>query len=188
MRFAPYLFLLLATACAQTSVSKVLEQGMLQAMTGLTPVPAKDKADVLDATAKLLAKHVTFRSDGTASAYYAMSSRHPVEWQKLVVSHISGQAVTEADRLNGITKRYIVAFGCEAHRSWDTKTNTWGKWYPIGNVTFPAGITFEWINDAWTARESSQLKYFTPGPGPSIAEPKRESSDVGLPPGMSRGK
>jgi hypothetical protein len=45
-----------------------------------------------------------------------------------------------ADRLNGITKRYLVGFGCDAHRSWDTKTNTWGQWYPIGNVTLPAGI------------------------------------------------
>jgi hypothetical protein len=79
-------------------------------------------------------------------------------------------------------------WGCDAHRSWDTKTNTWGQWYPIGNVTFPAGIYFEWINGAWTARESSQLKHFMPGPGSSITEPKCSGKDAGLPPGMTRGK
>jgi hypothetical protein len=36
-----------------------------------------------------------------------------------------------------ISKRYLVAFGCDAHRSWDTKTNAWGKWYPIGNARHP---------------------------------------------------
>ena len=60
--------------------------------------------------------------------------------------------------------------------------------YSIGNVTFPAGIYFEWINGAWTARDSSQLKHFMPGPGPSIAEPKRSGKGADLPPGMSRAK
>lgn len=188
MRFLPCFLLLHAMASAQTNVSKMLEQGILQVVTGITPVPAQEKADILAATSALLAKHVTFRPDGTASAYYTQSGRLPVEWQKFVVSNISGQAVTEADRLNGITKRYIVGFGCDAHRSWDTKTNTWGQWHPFGNVTFPSAILFEWTKGEWIARESFQLKYFTPGPGPSVAEPKRESKDVGLPPGMSRGK
>ena len=60
--------------------------------------------------------------------------------------------------------------------------------YPIGNVTFPAGIYFEWINGAWTARDSTQLKHFMPGPGSSITEPKCSGKDAGLPPGMTRGK
>jgi hypothetical protein len=188
MRFLPFLFLILASASAQTGVGKLLEQGMLQAVAGFSPVPAKDKADVLTATATLLSKHVTFRPDGTAAAYYTRSGRLAVEWKKLVVRNITSQAVTEADRLNGISRRYLVSLGCDAHRSWDTKSTAWGQWYAIGNVTFPAAISFEWINGAWTARESSQLKYFSPGPGPSIAEPKREGKDAGLPPGMTRGR
>jgi hypothetical protein len=188
MRFIPYLFLLLATASAQTSVTKLLGQGVLRMVTGHAPVPAKDKAEILDATATLLTKHVTFRPDGTASAYYTQWGRHPVEWKKFVISHMSGQPITEADRLNGITKRYMVAFGCDAHRSWDTKNNTWGQWYASGNVTFPSGITFEWINGAWVTRVSPQLQYFTPGPGPSITEPKRAAKDADLPQGMTRGK
>jgi hypothetical protein len=178
--------MILVSASAQTSTSKLLAQGLQKSFFSLAPVPAKDKADVLDATATLLAKHVTFRPDGIASAYYTESGRRPVEWKNFIIAHISAQAVTEADRLNGISKRYLVGFGCDAHRSWDTKSNTWGQWYPIGNVTFPSATSFEWKNEAWTAAESFQLKFFTPGPGPSILESKTNPKSDGLPPGMSR--
>lgn len=188
MRFLAVIFMFIASASAQTDITQFLTQGLQQTVAGLAPVPAKDKADVLEATATLLAKHVTFRPDGTESSYYTISGRLPVEWQKFVVLHITGQAITAADRLNGIAKRYLVSFGCDAHRSWDSKTNTWGQWYPFGNVTFPAGIYFEWKNGAWTASESFQLKFFTPGPGPSIDEPKRSGKDADLPSGMTRGK
>lgn len=114
-------------------------------MAGLAPVPEKDKAAVLAATTGLLAKHITLRADGSASAYHTMSStRRPVEWRKFVVTKILTQPVSEADRLNGITQRYLVAFGSEAHRKWDTKTNTWGQWQPRGSVTFPATVALDW--------------------------------------------
>ncbi len=188
MRLLALLLTLTATASAQSNVGNLLEQGMRQVIAGVTPVPEAEKTEILKATADLLVKHVTFRPDGTASAYYSGNvARRPAEWKKLVVSQIVAQAVTEADRLNGISKRYLVGFGCDAHRTWDTKTNAWGQWSPIGNVTFPPGIYFEWKNGAWTAAESFQLKFFTPGPGPSIAEPKRSGKDAGLPPGMTRG-
>ena len=188
MRLALLLFLLVATASAQSDAGKFLEQGLKQAMAGLAPVPTKDKTDILDATAALLAKHMTFRPDATASSYHTMSVKRTVEWQKFVVSHITAQAVTEADRLNGIAKRYLVGFGCDAHRGWDTKTNTWGQWYAFGNVTFPAGIIFESKNSAWIVVESTQLKYFTPGPGPSLLQPRPDPKSDGLPTGMSRAK
>ncbi len=40
----------------------------------------------------------------------------------------------------------------------------------------------------WVACESSQLKFFTPDPGPSIAESKHSGKDARLPPGMTKGK
>lgn len=180
--------MVLCTVSAQTSVGNLLELGMKQAIAGLTPVPKEDKAEILKATADLLSKHLTFRPDGTASAFYTASGRRPVEWKGFVVRQITRQAVTEADRLNGISKRYLVGFSCDAHRSWDTRKNAWGPWYPIGNVTFPSGIHLEWKNGKWTPAESFQLKFFTPGTGPSIEEPKRSGKDAGLPPGMTRGK
>jgi hypothetical protein len=188
MKLLPFLLLCMATASAQSGTDNLLAKGLKQALAGHAPVPAKDKDAILAATSSLLAKHLTFRPDGTASAYYTQSGRCPVEWKNFVVRHITLQAVTEADRLNGISKRYLVAFDCDAHRTWDTKKSAWGEWLPIGNVTFPTAVVFEWKNGAWTAKESFQLKYFIPGPGPSIAEPKRQGNNAGLPPGMTRGK
>jgi hypothetical protein len=188
MRILASLLIAFSSASAQTDASKLLADGLKQAVAGLAPVPETDKAAVLAATTGLLAKHITLRSDGSASAYYTMSARRPVEWRKFVVTNILTNPVTEADRLNGITKRYIIAFGSEAHRQWDTKTNTWGQWRPNGTVIFPAAVSFEWKGGAWVARESTQLKYFVPGPGESVIRPERAGNDAGLPPGMSRGK
>lgn len=189
MRILAFLLIAAATASAQTDAGKLLTEGLKQAVAGLAPVPEKDKTAVLAATTGLLAKHITLRADGSASAYYTMSSsRRPVEWRKFVVTQIVTQPVSEADRLNGITQRYLVAFGSEAHRMWDKKTNTWGEWRPNGSVLFPAGISFEWKGGAWVARESAQLKFFVPGPGESVIRPERTGNDAGLPPGMSRGK
>lgn len=161
MRFLPWLLMIPATASAKNSASNLLERGMIQAVAGMAPVPAQDKSEVLAATADVLSKHLTFRTDGTASAFYTQSGRRPVEWKGFVIRHITHQAVTEADRLNGITNRCLVSFGCDAHRSLDSKTNARGEWFPIGNVTFPSALYFEWKNGAWAAS---------------------------LPPGMTRGK
>lgn len=190
MRFLPLLTIALFSmpATAQTDAGKLLAQGLERAVAGLAPVPEKDKADVLAATTGLLSKHITLRADGTASSYYTVSGRRPVEWRKFVVTKIITQPVSEADRLNGITLRYLVAFGSEAHRKWDTKSNTWGQWQPNGSVIFPAAVAFEWKGGAWVARESTQLTYFVPGPGESVIQPERPGKAAGLPPGMSRGK
>lgn len=189
---AAFFFLLTIVLDAQTDLTKLLAEGMKGAIKTFEPVPAADKKAILTATATLLARHVTFRPDGTASSYQASgSSRRPVEWKRLVVRRITAQATNEADRLNGISKRYLVSLGCDAHRTWDSEGNRWNQWHAIGNPAFPSAFVFEWKGNAWTARESSQIKFFTPGPGPSIAAPKapaakRTGKDADLPPGMSR--
>lgn len=182
------LCLLTGFAVAQIDVSKMLATGLEGALKTMQPVSEEDRAAMLDATAALLSKHVTFRADETASSWYAMSARKPVEWKLLVIRNITAQQVTDADRLNGVTKRYLVSLGCDAHRTWDTKINRWGEWHAFGNPMFPSGLVFEWKNNAWTAKETTQLKFFTPGPGQSVADSKPASKDAGLPPGMSRGK
>lgn len=188
MRVTILLLIIAAHASAQTDAGKLLAQGLQSALAGLAPVPEQDQAAVLKTTAELLAKHVTFRPDGDASAFYTESGRQPVEWKRLVVRSITALSVTEADRLNGITKRYLVAFGCDAHRTWDSKTNRWRDWLPIGNVTFPPAIYLEWKNGKWAPAEASRLKFFVPVPGPSTVDPKPTAKSDGLPPGMTRGR
>ena len=187
MKILAWLIMTLATASAQSDVSKLLVQGAANAMKVFETVPEKDRTAILTATAELLKKHVTFRPDGTASAICIPNSKQHVEWKRLVLRSISPQSINEADRLNGISKRYFVSLGSDAHRTWDTKTKSWGKWHSVGHVLFPGGISIEWKGEKWTAVETDQMKYFTPGPGPSIAVPKTTGKDAGLPPGMTRG-
>lgn len=188
MRFLAILVVLSGFASAQSDVSGMLARGLKEALKTMQAVPEADRTAILGATAELLTKHVTFRADGTSSSWQALSTRRAVEWKGLVVHHITSQAVTEADRLNGITKRYLVTFGCDAHRTWDHQANAWGQWLAIGNPSFPSGLVFEWKNNAWIARESAQLKLFSPGPGDAVITRQPHPKDTGLPPGMTRGQ
>lgn len=188
MRFTILLLIMVATASAQVDAGKILEQGLRGVFAGLAPVPALEQAAVLKTTAEMLARHVTFRPEGNDSAICTVSGRSQVEWRRLLVRSITAQAVTEADRLNGVSKRYMVGLSCDAHRSWDAKAKAWGQWYTIGNVLFPSAIVVEWQGGKWVALESDQIKYFFPGPGPSIAPPKPDPKSDGLPPGMTRGQ
>ena len=187
MRFIGMLMLTLSAVHGQNDVSKLLSQGLVGAIAVFEPVSAADQKAILTATAQVLIKHVTFRPDGTASAVCTKSGKQHVEWKNLVVRNITKQVVTDADRLNGITRRFLVVFGCDAHRCFDAKTSRWTEWMNIGYLLFPAGINFEWKNDAWTLKSES-LNGFSPGPGPSIIDEKTASKDGGLPPGMKRGK
>ena len=188
MRVPILLLIIAAHASAQSDAGKLITQGLQSALAGLTPVPEQDQAAVLKTTAELLAKHVIFRPDGDASAICTLSGRQQAEWKRLVVRSVTAQPVTEADRLNGISKRYLAPLSCDAHRTWDKTKNAWGQWYPIGNVVFPSAIYVEWKGGNWVAVESDQIKYFIPGPGPSIIAPKPAANSDGLPPGMTRGR
>ena len=57
---------------------------MKSAVESLEPVKEEDRKAILDATAELLAKHVTFRPDGIAASFHATSAgtRGMIEWKK----------------------------------------------------------------------------------------------------------
>lgn len=187
MRFLVVVALTLSAVQGQSDVSKLLSQGLNGALAAFEPVAEADKKAILTSTAVVLAKHVTFRPDGTAATVCTKLGKTHLEWKRLVVRNITKQAVTDADRLNGITRRFQVSFGCDGHRTFDSKTNRWTEWMNIGYVLFPAGIEFEWKSGEWTLKSES-LKGFSPGPGPSITDQKPAAKNAGLPPGMKRGK
>lgn len=175
----------------QTTVSEILSQGLKMVAAEKSSISQDDQKTLVQATAVVLPKHITFRADGTASSYYTKNnSRISVEWKKFVVVDIRSQAVTEADRLNGVSKKYSVIFGCDAHRVWDTKTNRWSEWEAQGYSDFPLGLLFEFKNGAWSEEPAPLLKNFTPGPGPSIVDntPKPAGKTNSLPPGMQKAK
>ncbi|WP_193215130.1 hypothetical protein [Luteolibacter marinus] len=186
MKFAALLLMLANPLLAQSNASKLLEAGLLHAVEGFKPIPEADKKVVLNQTATLLSKHITFRPDGTASSTYNNGSPWPVEWRKLVVHRISRQLVTEADRLNGVTRRYLASLRCDAHRQWKPKTTAWTGWQPSGFLFFPSAIIIEEKNGNWSARGNAELPKFSPGPGPSIQDKPTAPVSPGLPPGMTR--
>lgn len=178
---------------AQSNLDAILTQGLKQAVAGITPVPERDRQVVISQTAALLEKHVTFRPDGTSSSFYTMKgNRQSVEWQKLRIKSIVSMALTNADRLNGIEKRYLAILASDGTREWDRATNRWSAWRPIGHLLFPTGITVEWKQGQVLAKGSQFLPNFSPGPGPSITDrrssPSMTPSTTDLPPGMTRGK
>lgn len=177
---------------AQSNSDTMITQGLKQAVMGLQPIPEEDQRVVLDQTMALLRKHVTFRSDGTASSNStATGKQQALEWKNLRINGIVSSALTEADRLNGFEKRYLANLTCDATRMWDSKTNRWTDWAPTPYPLFPAAITVEWKNGAVTTRGGSYLPKFTPGPGPSVTVTDTKQADPKispeLPPGMTRG-
>jgi hypothetical protein len=174
----------------ETSVSEILAKGMKKISVEKTSISEEDQKALLNEAATLLTKHINFRTDGTASAHYSYGERRTVEWQELVVSDMVVQPVTEADKLNGITKKYSVFFGCNAHRAWDSKTSRWSEWLAHGFAEFPLGIVFQFKNGEWTSVAPALLKYFSPGPGLSTdaAKPRPAGKTNNLPPGMQKAK
>ena len=175
-------------ASAQIDTPKLLEQGLKQAVNGLKPLPATEKKEVLEAVATLLSKHVTFRPDGVAASTYHQTSPWPIEWRKLVVNNIHPQSLTDADRLNGITRRYYASLGCDACRNWKPKSTEWSEWSQTGFVLFPSVIVVEEKNGSLSARGNAELSKFIPGPGPTTMERLPSGKSNPLPPGMTRGK
>ncbi len=188
MKFFAILILTCTLSAAQVDSQRLLNQVAKQAMASWKSIPEDDRAAVFSITSELLKKHVTFRPDGTASAYCIFNEKQRVEWKDLQVGSIRAQALTEADRLNGITKRYFVSLGSAAHRSWNSKTSAWGEWKPRGHVLFPSGVMVEFKGGRWIAIETDPMKYFTPSSGTPTPTVQRGTKDPHLPPGMTRAK
>ena len=189
MRTLTFSLLLANAAIAQTPISRILEQGLKDAVQTFKPVSDAEKQEVLTATAALLAKHVTFRPDGTASATFHLGKPQPVEWRQLVVEAIQPRALTDPDRLTGITRRYHASLGCDASRTWQPATNSWSEWKPVGILLFPSAIVVEEKNRVLSARGGNdQLPKFIPGPGASVLQRQPAGTRNDLPPGMTRGR
>ncbi len=188
MKLLLCLLLVVSAASAQSDASKLIFRGFKQALVNISPVPDQDQQTILRETAAILSRHMTIAANGDASSICRFSGNRPAEWKKFAVNNITKQVVTEADTLNGIAKRYLVSFTCSAHRTWDSKANAWGQWYPIGNVLFPAAIYLELKGGKWINPNTTQLDYFSPAGGaPSTSHPVQGNSS-GLPPGMTRGR
>ncbi len=188
MRIPALLLMMAIAASAGTEVGKTLTQGLKPPAAGVAPIPEKDQADVLDAAAGLLEKHITFREDGTQSAICTASGRQEMEWKQLVTKSIASQKVNEADREAGISQRYLVSLSCDGNRVWDNTKKVWGPWNSPGLGTLPSTITVELAGGKWIARETNPMKKFAPGAVGPVTSLKPDEKSDRPPPGMTRMK
>ena len=188
MKVIPLLLAASLAASAQTDVAGLLARGLRQAAAGVTTLPAAEEKKVLDAVTARLRKHLTFRRDGTATATFRSGANWHVEWRAFTVRRIRLQAHSEADRLNGVTRRYHVSFGVEAHRFWKPDAVTWSPWHAGGFGYFPPGMEVEESGGILKARDHDILEKFSPGPGDPVQAKGTTKGETPLPPGMTRGK
>jgi len=160
-------FTLLILACfasplfAQSQIVDILKSGLSETIKQHQPLSAAEKKEVLTVVSGALTKRVKFRTDGLVSAVCS-STRRYVQWKGLVVRDIRPGHLSNADKLNGISRRYSVTFGSAAHRTWDSKSNAWTKWHNSGYSLFPSGVTVEEKNSRLVVISTS-LERFTPG-------------------------
>jgi hypothetical protein len=188
MKVIPLLLAASLAAAAQTDVVDLLARGLRDAAAGLAPLPAAEEKKVLDTIRSRLEKHLAFRRDGTATATYRSSSNWHVEWRAFSVRRITPMAVSEADRLNGITRRYLVSLGGDAHRFWRPTATSWSPWHAGGFGYFPPALEVQESGGTLTIRQSDALDKFSPGPGDPVREKTTSKEKNPLPPGMTRGK
>jgi len=169
---------------AQTDLTDLLKRGLADAALGLKPISEKEQDEILKVTAQMLSKKISFLPDGFASSvhYLPSGSATHVQWKDFKVTRITEQTVTEADRANYITKRYSVAFGCAASRTWDAKANRWTEWKPTGYTFFPSSAKVEEMAGKLVATLGEHGQFLKGG---GAIQPANTHGN-GLPPGMKR--
>ena len=168
----------------QSELTDLLKRGLTDAALGLKPISEKEQEEILKVTAQMLTKKISFLPDGLASSvHYLPEGRAThVQWKDFKVTRITEQTVTEADRANYITKRYSVAFGCAASRTWDAKANRWTEWKPTGYIFFPSSAKVEEMAGKMVATLGEHGQFLKGG---GAIQPANTHGN-GLPPGMRR--
>ncbi|RYD27241.1 MAG: hypothetical protein EOP87_21490 [Verrucomicrobiaceae bacterium] len=147
-------------------------------------MPATEQDEVLTVVEEMIGKKISFHPDGHASSihYHQGGGATRVEWKDFKVVSITPQAVTTADRANGITRRYLVGFGCVASRTWGPRDSNWSEWRNGGYLLFPSAIRVEEMSGKLVATLGERGQFMRGGGAIQPAS----SSGGGLPPGMKR--
>jgi len=149
-----------------------------------SPIPQAERDKAYQAASLILNRLVTFNEDGTAKTTHQLNSeRIHLEWSDLRLGQVSRRAVTDADRLNGITNRYAIAITAKSHRRWNSAQNRWTEWQAVGYPLFPTSILLLERNGAL---EHAMTLHGTFGNGLPAAGSKIEPRANELPSGIQR--
>lgn len=145
-------------------------------LSGLFPAAAQDRPapadlprmspelkEVLDAGVALISAAVDIRPDGSARTTHEIGSFSTrIEFRDLMVREVVKLPLDEAEKEQGVTRRYEARLGCTAHRIWDGPMATWSAWRRDHYGFFPTTIVIEEIGGKLQAR-ARRIDDFSPG-------------------------
>jgi hypothetical protein len=136
---------------------------------------------------------VTFRPEGTAATIHRLGkSETHIEWRGFRRSSVRAGLVTEADRTNGISRKFSVGLDCDTHRTWDRTAGRWSEWRAAGYILFPSALHMQDCDGRMELTTTFQGT-FGRGPGtpetstakvPETSPAPRPRKDWPMPPGI----
>ena len=163
--------------------------GLRGAFNAFAPVPVETANAARSAAADLLGSYLTKQGESLLCQRKMGPEGQWLELQGLKIQRVTAQAVSQADKANGIQEKLFVTVDCEMHRTRKPGETSWSPWANGSPGLFPPGINVEHGTDGkWTA-SSSYLQYFNLLGKPQPAanpQPATNPATAGLPPGMSR--
>ena len=166
-----------------------LELGLRGAFNAFAPVPEETARAAQSAATELLGPYLKRQGENHFCQRKIGPEGQWLELQGLKIQRVTAQAVTQADKANGIQEKLWVSLECEMYRSRKSGEASWSPWVNGTPMLFPPAISVEHgANGKWTA-SSTYLQYFNPIANPLPAarpQPAANPTTAGLPPGMSR--
>lgn len=127
--------------------------GLRGALRALAPVPTETSKTVRTMAAEMLARHVKQHKGASLSQRESGGSRVWMEMKDLRLTHVTANAVSQADKANGKLESYMVSVDCEMYRTYDQAAAKWSDWSNGKNPFMPAVIYVErQTNEQWIAR------------------------------------
>jgi hypothetical protein len=148
---------------ASSSSAVVAKRSTDVVITAGTAVYSLETEQVLELSQTLIGASVDLSEDGIGRATHHLGGfETAIELKGLMVREIVSAPLTEQDRANGITRRYLAHVSYKSHRVWDEPMCAWTEWREMGYGFFPSEVVVEEIDGALTAR-ANRIADFVPG-------------------------
>jgi hypothetical protein len=145
-------FLITAFLCVFSNAESVVELGLEGVLNSMKPVPAQSTKEVEAAATKLLQDYLRPSQEGFYLRYKGTSGKW-VEVKDLRFQRISYGTISNADRANGLSDRFIISLNAEMHRS-QSSSQAWSEWKYGMPGFLPRNIRVEKKNGQWSASSS----------------------------------
>jgi len=142
---------------------------VVEIVTATSPMRTTEASEVFAVSAALVESSVALFADGTARSTHQLGTFHSrIELKGISFSEIVKTPLSEADKVKGVSRRYIARIKCTAHRIWDGPMVSWSEWRSGSYGFFPSAVIVEEIDGALRAR-ANRIADFTPGIDESLA-------------------